>query len=64
MSGCIAFIILFLFALGLSWILTCGILYAIAWCFSLVFSWQIATGIWLVLFLLSLFFGSKNHSKK
>lgn len=31
-------------------------------CFGLVFSWKIATGIWLVLGLLSMFF-RKNKSK-
>lgn len=64
MSGCIAAIIAILLVLGLSWILTCGILYLVTLCFSLAFSWQIATGIWLVLFLVSSFFKSSNSSSK
>lgn len=44
--------------LAISWILTCGIVYLIFWCFSLVFSWPVATGIWLILLILgSIFLG-------
>lgn len=64
MSSCIAIIVATLFTMGLSWICTCGFLYLITLCFSLAFSWPIATGIWLVLFLLSSFFRSNNSSKK
>lgn len=64
MTGCIVAIIVLLLASGLSWILTCGILYLISLCFSLAFSWSIATGIWLVLFLLSSFFRSVNTNSK
>lgn len=64
MKGCITAIIVALLALALSWICTCGFLYLIAICFDLVFSWSIATGIWLVLFLVSSFFRSNNSSKK
>lgn len=41
---------------GLSWLGTCGIIKLITLCFDLDFSWKIATGIWLILFLLSQFF--------
>lgn len=64
MSGCIITILAVLLAMGLSWILTCGIIYLVTLCFSLVFSWPIATGIWLILFLLSGFFRSNSSSKK
>ena len=37
---------------GLSWILTCGIIKLITMCFGLVFTWKIATGVWLVICLL------------
>lgn len=40
-------------ALGISWICTVGIVYLITLCFHLKFTWLIATGIWLVLLLLS-----------
>ena len=54
----LALIVLFIIlSLGLSWILTCGIVKLITMCFGLEFSWAIATGIWLVLVLLKAFFG-------
>ena len=59
----IAFLILLIFAgaLFLSWLLTCGIIKAICACFSLTFTWKVATGIWLVLLLLSsIFTGGGN----
>lgn len=43
-------IILFMF----SWLATCGIIYLITLCFGLEFKWIIATGIWLVIFLIKL----------
>lgn len=49
---------------AISWALTCGLVYLIMLCFGLVFSWKIATGIWLILFLLSCFFGKSSTSKK
>lgn len=45
------FIIIYLLALGVSWLLTCGIVKLITLCFGLTFSWPIATGIWLILWL-------------
>lgn len=44
-----SFVILFLLMIyGISWLLTCGLYAFIAWCFSLKFSWKIATGVWVV----------------
>lgn len=43
---------------GLSWIATCGIIKLITMCFSWTFKWNIATGIWLTLALLSSTFTS------
>ena len=48
----IVVMVVFLVILGLSWIVTCGIIKLITVCFGLEFSWAVATGIWLVLFLL------------
>lgn len=45
--------------LAISWILTCGIVYLIFLCFSLVFSWPVATGIWLILLILGSIFRGK-----
>lgn len=49
---------------AISWALTCGVVYLIMLCFGIVFSWKIATGVWLILFLLSQFFGKTSSSKK
>lgn len=38
---------------GASWIITCGIIKLITLCFGLPFSWSIATGIWLIICLIS-----------
>lgn len=48
----IVVIVVFIVISGLSWIVTCGIIKLITVCFGLEFSWSVATGIWLVLFLL------------
>lgn len=64
MTGCLAAIILLFVIAGIAWGATCGILYLISLCFNLVFSWPIATGVWLALLLLSCFFKSSNSVKK
>lgn len=47
------FIILILaFCIGMSWIITCGIIKLITMCFGLEFSWAVATGIWLIILIL------------
>ena len=46
------FLLIILAVLVLSWALTCGIIKLITLCFGLTFSLAIATGIWLVLWLL------------
>lgn len=56
-------ILALLLVLGISWVLTCGWLYLIALCFSWVWSWKIATGIWLILLLLGAFFKPTNSKK-
>lgn len=48
--------------LAVEYLIVVGLVKLICLCFGLVFSWKIATGIWLVLGLLSMFFG-KNKSK-
>lgn len=42
-----------LLLLFISWLSTCGIVKLITLCFDMTFSWAIATGIWLILFLLN-----------
>ena len=51
--GFLIALILFAVMLGISWIGTCGIIYLITLCFGLTFKWAIATGIWLILLLIS-----------
>lgn len=45
--------------LAISWLCTCGIVYLIALCFNLAFTWALGTGIWLVLLLLGGLFKGK-----
>ena len=47
--GCVAAFLIFLAVGGISWLLTCGIIKLIAMCFGLTFSWEVATGIWLIM---------------
>lgn len=56
-GGMLASILIFVLLMGLSWIITCGLIKLITLCFGLTFSWAIATGIWLVMCLLN--FGIK-----
>ena len=46
-------ILLFILLCGLSFLITAGILKLIFACFGLAFSWKIALGTWLILFLLN-----------
>lgn len=48
--------------LGFSWGVTVGIIKLITLCFSLTFSLPIATGIWLVLILVSNFLRPRNSN--
>lgn len=54
--------IVFLLASALSMLITAGIIKLICICFSLEFSWPIAIGIWLIMFLLRTTF--TNSSKE
>ena len=48
----IIFILIILLSYGISWIITCGVVKLLSMCFGFVFTWQLATGIWIVLCLL------------
>ena len=37
---------------AISWIVTCGIIKLITLCLGLKFNWAVATGIWLIIFVL------------
>ena len=52
----LAVIIILIFACGLSWIITCGLIKLITMCFDWSFKWSVATGIWLIICILSSIF--------
>lgn len=54
--GCLLAILVLAVTIGISWTLTCGLVYLITLCFDLVFSWAWATGVWLCLWLLGSIF--------
>lgn len=56
----LAVVLTILLALALSWSATVGIIYLICMCFLLEFSWIIATGIWLMIWLLRSIFGGNK----
>ena len=57
-GGTVALVVIgiLVFAYGLSWIATCGIIKLITMCFGWTFKWSIATGIWLIICLLQSIF--------
>lgn len=63
-GGTVALIVIIILAItyGISWIATCGIIKLITMCFGWTFKWSVATGIWLIMCLLSSTF--KSHSSK
>lgn len=56
-------IIIFFVCVFLSWIVTCGIIKLITICFGLAFTWKIASGIWLILILISGFIKGLNNKQ-
>lgn len=52
---------IFIGVAALSWIITCGFVKLICVCFGWNFNWAIATGIWLVLWLLKSVFGKGGN---
>lgn len=53
-------ILIFLAALIVSWLLTCGVIFLICLCFGWSYSFAIATGIWLIILLLKSIFSHKD----
>lgn len=62
--GCIFAVLIFLAVAAVSWIATCGIIYLITLCFGWTFNWLVATGIWLLMFLLRSIFSNTTTIKK
>lgn len=62
--GCLVAVILFVLALAVSWAATVGIIYLICLCFHWQFTLLVATGVWLVMCLLSGTFKVVVNNKK
>ena len=64
-GGAVALVVIgiLVFAYGLSWIATCGIIKLITMCFGLTFKWSIATGIWLIICILRSIFNVTVKNK-
>ena len=60
-AAVLIFIGIIILIYGISWIATCGIIKLITMCFGWTFKWSIATGIWLILALLSSIFKPNSN---
>ena len=49
--GCLAAIVIYILACVLSWIITCGLFKLVTLCFGWEYTWGVATGVWLIIFL-------------
>lgn len=56
--GCLAAILLYILVCTVSWIITCGLFKLVTLCFGWEYTWGIATGIWLIMFLFKQVFNS------
>ena len=64
-GGVVALVVIgiLVFAYGLSWIVTCGIIKLITMCFGWTFKWSVATGIWLIICILRSIFNVTVKNK-
>lgn len=58
--GCILALLVFAIACGISWIMTCGIVWLVALCFGFTYSWGIATGVWIIWWVLGSIFSTNS----
>lgn len=49
--GCLTAVVLYILACAASWITTCGVFKLITLCFGWEYTWGVATGVWLIMFL-------------
>lgn len=56
-------ILALLLMVGGSWLAICGLIKLITLCFGWVFTWKIATGIWLIMILLRVTFNFNGGKK-
>lgn len=57
----LAILIILVTVYAISWAITCGLIWIIAVCFDLAFSWSVATGIWIVLLILKSAFKAERR---
>ena len=50
--GCLFAVLIYLAACAVSWIVTCGVIKLITLCFGWTYTWGMATGVWLIMFLI------------
>ena len=62
--GVLVAILIWLAVMALSWVCTCGVIKLVTMCFGWGFSWKIATGIWLIMYLARTVFKSSTTIKK
>jgi hypothetical protein len=62
--GCLFATLVLVGLFAFSWIATCGLIYLITLCFGWTFSWPIATGLWLMLFIAKSIFSHSTTVKK
>lgn len=49
--GCMTAILIYIAACAISWIVTCGVFKLVTLCFGWEYTWGIATGVWLIMYL-------------
>lgn len=62
--GCMFALGVYLVFCGVSWIIVCGIIKLITMCFGWSFNWMIATGVWLLMWLVRAVFSNTITVKK
>lgn len=64
MKSCFVVMLATLLVLGASWFVACGLIYLVTLCFNMVFTWPLATGVWLILIIARSVFNDGHSSKK
>ena len=49
--GGLAVVLVYLVLCAISWGVTCGVIKLVTLCFGWTFTWKVATGIWLIMYL-------------
>lgn len=57
-------ILIYLACLGVSFLATTGLVRTVCWAFSLAFSWKIAVGVWIILWIIGGLFKVNVHVEK